>query len=231
MVKCAKGCLIVIDGGDGSGKTEQTKLLVARLKKIGRPVETLSFPRYETPSGTIVKKYLDGGLGDPTIVPPREASLLYAYDRWMAFRDGAFDARKDGVTLVANRYVASNMGHQGSKFKNSGEREAFFAWNDRLEHEFFGIPRPDINLILHVPAEISMKLIKKRGNAMDGHENLEHLKRAEATYVEIARTFPNFTLIECVDGNGELKSIEDVHELIWQRVCQLYDRMKAQNKP
>lgn len=217
----AKGCLIVIDGGDGSGKTEQTRLLVERLKKNDKPVETLSFPRYETPTGALVKKYLDGALGDPTEVSPREASMLYAYDRWAAMRDGAFDAHGEGAYLIANRYVASNMGHQGSKFDDSAERTAFFAWNDRLEHDFFGIPRPDINVILHVPAEVSMRLIKKRGNAMDGHENLAHLKRAETTYLEIARTFPGFVLIECVGADGELKSIEEIHELVWGRVNHL----------
>lgn len=216
-----KGCLIVIDGGDGSGKTEQTKLLVERLKKEGAPVETLSFPRYETPTGALVKAYLDGKLGDPTKVPGREASILYAYDRWAAYKDGAFDALKDGAFLIANRYVASNMGHQGSKFADSESRMNFFKWNDTLEHEFFGIPRPNINVILHVPPEVSMKLIEKRGETMDGHENLAHLKQAEATYLEMAATFPNFVLIECVDAEGNLKTIPEIHELIWAKVGHL----------
>jgi hypothetical protein len=56
---------------------------------------------------------------------------------------------------------------------------------------------------------------------MDGHENLAHLKRAEMTYLEMVRTFPNFTLIECVDEDGNLRSIPEIHELVWAKVGHL----------
>ena len=37
----------MIDGLDGAGKATQTKLLVERLKKDGKKVMTLDFPRYQ----------------------------------------------------------------------------------------------------------------------------------------------------------------------------------------
>lgn len=227
MSKDYKGCLIVIDGGDGSGKRTQTKLLVERLKREGYPVETVSFPRYETPTGQLVKKYLNGGFGEPTKVPAREASMYYAYDRWAAMQDGAFEALSHGAFLVADRYVASNMGHQGSKFSSLTEMAEYFKWNDHLEHEFLGIPRPTVNVILHVPAEVSMELIEKRGEEKDGHENIHHLKVAEMTYTELARTFPNFVRIECVDKDGNLRSMEEIHELIWEKVGHLCGTIEA----
>lgn len=221
-----RGKIIVIDGGDGSGKTVQTELLVKRLEKEGQKVSTLSFPRYEKPSGEKVKAYLNGALGDPTTVPAREASILYAYDRWMAMLDGDFDALEDGTHLVLNRYVASNMGHQGSKLASAEARANFFRWNDRFEHEFLGIPRPDLNVILHVPAEVSLELIKKRGEAMDGHENLAHLRQAEATYLELAESFERFALVECLPEGvvptlDKLMSVEEIHERIWPHVAEL----------
>lgn len=212
-----RGKLIVIDGTNGSGKTEQTKLLVERMKKEGLPVGTLSYPRYETPTGKVVKAYLDGAYGPTTQVPARQASMLYAVDRWASFKEGDFDGLSRGEHRVANRYVASNMGHQGAQFKDPAERAAFFKWNDDLEHGFFGIPRPDLNVVLHVPSEVSMRLLVSRGNALDGHENLEHQQAAEATYLELARTFPNFALIECV-VDGKLLSIPEIHELVWAEV-------------
>lgn len=216
----SRGKFFVIDGGDGSGKTEQSKLLVERLRKEAGPTTTLSFPRYETLTGKVVKAYLDGAYGDPMRVEPQHASMLYAVDRWAAMRDGAFDGLMRGEHVVANRYVASNMGHQGSKFHDAEARMAFFRWNDGVEHGDLDLPRPDLNVILHVPAEVSMRLIAVRGNAADGHENLAHLKRAEATYLEIARSFPNFALIECVK-DGELLSIPEVHELVWAEVSKV----------
>jgi len=215
-----RGKLIVIDGGDGSGKTEQSKLLVERLIRESHSALTLSFPRYEKTSGKVVKSYLDGAYGPALEVDARQASMLYAVDRWAAFREGDLAALLQGTHIVLNRYVASNMGHQGSKIDDPAARAAFFRWNDELEHGFFGIPRPDLNIILHVPAETSIALIASRGNATDGHENIAHLRRAEATYLEIARTFPNFVLIECVK-DGKLLSIPDIHELVWSEVSKV----------
>jgi thymidylate kinase len=53
------------------------------------------------------------------------------------------------------------------------------------------------------------------------HEaDLDHLKRAEQTYLEIAAQFPKTELLECAP-EGVLLSIETIHELIWQRVKKL----------
>lgn len=222
----SRGKLIVLDGGDGSGKTVQTDLLIARFAKEGLPAQTVSFPRYETPTGAIVKSYLNGAFGPPMEIGAKAASVLYATDRWAAFREGVFAPLGQGVSMVANRYAASNMAHQGSKIVDSAERTAFFRWNDELEHGVFGIPRPDLNVILHVPAEVSIALIDGRGNAKDGHENVEHLRRAEATYLELARSFPGFVLIECVK-DGALLPREDIHELVWTEVRKVLDARPA----
>lgn len=215
-----KGKLIVLDGGDGSGKTEQTKLLIERFLRERQPAQTVSYPRYHMPTGALVKSYLDGAFGPPLEVDARQASVLYALDRWASFREGVFAPLEAGVNIVATRYAASNMAHQGSKIVDPVERTAFFRWNDELEHGIYGIPRPDLNIILHVPAEISIKLIDGRGLTKDGHENIGHLRRAEATYLELARTFPNFALIECV-REGRLLSIPEIHELVWTEVSKV----------
>ncbi|HTM67876.1 MAG TPA: thymidylate kinase [Candidatus Binatia bacterium] len=211
------GRFLVIDGMDGSGKTEQTRMLVERMKKERLPVETVSFPRYETDSGKVVKAYLNGAFGSPEEVGAKRASVLYAVDRYAASADMRRQLEA-GTNLVANRYVASNMGHQGSKERREIERMAFYRWNDELEFGLFAIPRPDLNVILHVPVDVSLSLIEKRGEAKDLHENRAHLEAAEATYLEIARTFPGFALIECVE-DGRLLSIPEVHEKVWAAVA------------
>ncbi len=212
-----RGKLIVIDGTNGSGKTEQAKRLVARLEREGHAVGTLSYPRYETPTGRVVKSYLEGVYGTATEVPARQASMLYAIDRWASFKEGDLAPLERGAHVVANRYVASNMGHQGAQILDPEARAEFFRWNDDLEHGLFGIPRPDLNVILHVPSEVTMTLIDKRGNEKDQHENLEHQRAAEAAYLELARSFPNFALVECV-VDGRLLSIDEIHELVWTEV-------------
>ena len=221
-----RGKLFVIDGGDGSGKTMQTQLLIARAAAEGLPFATLSYPRYETKTGVVVNAYLNGEYGPPLDIPAQQASMLYAIDRWAYFMEGDFAPLERGVHMIANRYSGSNMGHQGSKIDDPAKRTAFFKWNDELEHGFFGIPRPYLNIVLHVPADISISLIDSRGNAKDGHENVEHLRRAEATYLELARSFPGFVLIECVK-DGKLLQPEDIHELVWAEVSKVLVRQPA----
>lgn len=219
------GKFIVIEGTDGSGKKTQYDLLVSRLEQEGHRIKRLDFPRYAEPSGYFVKKYLNGGYGTLQEIGPYQASLFYALDR--------FDARADmlrdlaaGLTLVANRYVGSNLAHQGAKISDAGEREKFFRWIYELEYRTLGVPQPTINIFLHVPSAIAYELIAKKekrdyigGAARDIHEaDKDHLVRAEETYREMTRVFPGeFAEVECAP-QGELLPIEAVHELVWSEV-------------
>jgi dTMP kinase len=212
------GKLIVIDGTDGSGKATQTRLLVERLRASGVPVEIISFPSYETPTGRIVRRYLDGEFGTAQEVGAKLASILYAEDRYAA-KSLIERWLSDGRIVIADRYVSSNMGHQGSLIHDPTERRIFLKWNDQLEYGTFELPRPDLSLILHLSAEIGHRLAAERdGDKTDILQgNIQHLKDAEATYLEIARTWPGFVLVECAP-NGELLTREQIHELVWAEV-------------
>jgi dTMP kinase len=215
----ARGKFFVIDGTDGSGKATQTKLLIERMRREGLAMETISFPRYDTPTGKEVRAFLDGKYGPSSLVEPRFASKFYADDRKAA----AEEIRtwlEAGRNVIADRYVASNMAHQGCKFADAAERQAFFAWDNELEFVQNGLPRPDSNIILHVPAEVAQGLAAARGK-LDGNEaDLPYLKKAEQVYLEIAGSFPNFKLIECIK-EGKLMSIPEIHELVWTEVKNL----------
>jgi len=211
-----KGKLIVIDGGDGTGKATQTELLIKRLQIMGMQVETMSFPRYEEPGSLLVRRYLAGEFGTAKEVGPKVASAFFAVDRWAA--SGQLRAWLDaGIHVVLNRYVAANMGHQGGKIDDPEKRAELFRWLHDLEHVQFGIPEPDLNIILHVDMERTLGLIDGRGAAKDIHEqDPDHLAAAERVYLEIAGLFPDkFRLVECM-RDGELLSRADIHDLIWQ---------------
>ncbi len=216
---------IVIDGSDSTGKGTQTKLLLNRLLKEGRAHETISFPQYNNKSAGPTEEYLSGKYGKAHEVGPKASSILYAVDRF----DASFQIRDwldQGKTVITDRYVTSNMGHQGGKITDHAEREKFFNWNDHLEHEVFGIPRPDICIILHVPTDTALKLQEGRGGwksdlKTDIHETDEqHLRDAEAAYLHLAQVYPNSHLISC-DDKGELRSKEDIHNEIWQIISSI----------
>ena len=219
-----RGKFIVIEGTDGSGKTEQFNRLVLRLPE-GFAFKTLDFPQYDEPSSYFVREYLNGNYGplEDEDIGPRRASLFYALDRFDASEKKLKKWLADGTTVIANRYVGSNMGHQGGKIGDDKKRKDFFHWLYDLEYGICGIPRPDLNVILHMPAEVAQELVDKKaarnyigGKKRDLHEgNLEHLRHAEKVYLEMAKLFPdNFTVVECAP-EGKLLSIDAIHEKVW----------------
>ena len=117
------------------------------------------------------------------------------------------------------------MGHQGGKIKNATARAKYFQWLYDLEYKIFAIPKPDMNLILHVDAAVAQKMVdskEKRAYIKNGkrdiHENdLKHLRNAEKVYLEIAKKFPGFKLIECAKA-GSIMSKAEINDLIWDKI-------------
>ena len=110
-----KGKLIVIDGGDGAGKATQAALLVKQLRADGHAVETLDFPQYtQNTFGELIRECLDGKRGDFMAVDPRIASTLYAADRFES-KPRLEQWLSEGKVIILDRYVSSNMMHQGAK--------------------------------------------------------------------------------------------------------------------
>lgn len=229
MAIAKKGKFIVIDGTDGSGKATQIEILFNRLKKAGFKVEVADFPQYGKKSAALVEEYLNGEYGTAEEVGPYRGSILYACDRYAA----SFQIRKwldEGRIVISNRYVTANMGHQGGKIKSKNARIKYFKWLYDLEYKTFAIPRPDINIILHVDAEIAQKLVDSKNKrnyikkgTRDIHENdLKHLRSAEKVYLEITKIFPGFCLIECTE-NGAIMSKEKISDLIWNKLKKQYN--------
>lgn len=210
-----KGKLIVLDGTDGAGKTTQTSLLVETLRAQGYEVEIADFPKYGSKSAGPLEEYLvNGKYGQ---MNPQAASIFYAVDRF----DASFEIRQwldEGKIVIANRYVTANAGHQGGKIEGKVERLKFFKWLNDLEYNIFGIPKPDLNIILHVPAKVAQGRAHKRDKKRDLHDaDLKHLQNAEKVYLEIAQLFPNTRLVECSTG-GEMLTPQEVHNQIWEYV-------------
>ncbi len=220
-----RGKFIVIEGTDGSGKGTQFKLLVSRLKKEGRRTTTFDFPQYNKPSSYLVREYLNGKYGSADEVGPYKASVFYGVDRF-DISPFIIKCLKEGKIVVSNRYEESNRGHQGGKIRSKAARKKFYNWVQEFEYDILGIPRADFCIILHVPAEIAQQLVDQKekrkylkGKKRDIHENdLNHLKHAEAVYLEMARMDPkHFVVIECVK-DGKLLSREEIHEKVWKVV-------------
>ncbi|MEO8691533.1 MAG: thymidylate kinase [Candidatus Saccharimonas sp.] len=223
-----RGKFIAIEGGDGSGKATQTKLLVERLQRAGREVYPLSFPRYGEHSAKILEKYLRGEFGNANDLPAELASLAFTIDRVAAkpALEAWLDNHPDGV-VIADRYVLSNIAHQAARIADKQERLQFYEDLSKLEYDDLGLPRPDKNILLLVPAEVAQANIDKKATRSyttkkrDIHESsVDHLTFASRNYTELAELLPELiTPVKVFDDDSqEMRSISDIHDEIYQIV-------------
>jgi dTMP kinase len=114
-----------------------------------------------------------------------------------------------------------------AKIADAGERRRFLAWVNHLEYDLFGVPKPDLTLLLHVPADIGFELVAGKderthlhGKTRDIHEDdRAHLRAAEAAYLALVQLDPteNWRRLECVVA-GRLLSIDEVAVRVWDAV-------------
>ncbi len=214
---------IAIEGCDGSGKATQTELLKNYVSNtLGKEVVSFAFPRYGHPSAALVENYLQGELSETADeIAPKVGSTYYALDRERAAPE-IRQALKMGKVVICDRYVGSNMAHQGQKFDDDQARQEFFDWNFKLEYSDFGIPKPDLNVVLLVNPEISQQLAEqedKSGAGKDLHDSdPQHFKRAYEVYQQMCQLYPDsFKPINC-SPEGELLSRDAIHQLVVNEV-------------
>lgn len=208
-----KGIFIVIEGSDGSGKSTHYNLLKEHLEAAGKEVALYKFPQYEKPSSYFSVQYLNGKYGDANELGAYKPSLFYALDRFEA----SFAIREDiaaGKVVLCDRFVGSNMAHQGQKIADDTERHKYFDWIYNLEFKMLDIPEPDLNLVLLMPAQLAYELMGKREKRaytenLDIHEaDINHLERAVATFRELTNRYDQtFTAVECAE-NRSLHAID-----------------------
>ena len=214
-----QGKLIVIEGGDGSGKSTQANLLLNYLERQNIPHSSLDFPQYDSFYGEIVAKFLRGEFGELNSVSPYLAALTFALDRY-SVKDEIIERLHRGEIIIANRYVTSNIAHQGSKFEDKSKRDAFISWLEELEYEVHGLPREDIVLLLQVPSEMTVKLtlMKDERIYLQGKSDIQEQDRnyqnaTEMMYNILSQQYKHWISILCFK-NGTMKSKEDIHQSI-----------------
>lgn len=217
-----RGKIIVFEGSDGVGKTTQTGLFLKRLEKLNKKVETIKFPQYEENYfGGYIRECLDGKYGDFANEDPSFTSILYAFDRHES-RDKLNGWLKDDRVIVADRYTSANQIHQGGKIKDSKKRDIFLNWLDKMEFEILSLPKPNLVIYLHVPFEISMKLLRNRGKKLDVVENNpNYLKNSIDSAEGLSKKNKNWHRIDCAP-NGDLLPINIIHEKVWKRAQSLF---------
>ena len=215
----SRGAFIAIEGIDGSGKHTQAEMLGRAFTARGIPWAPVSFPRYETLFGKLIASFLNGEFGKLEAVDAHLSALLYAGNRFEA-RPELEAALAAGKTILADRYVASNLAHQAARVAPE-RREEFIAWLRQLEYGTYGLPAEDLVIYLRLGATEAQRLVGRkapREYTALGHDlqesDLTHLEKASKVFDRLA-TGPAWVTIECFDaGVGVVKSVEEIHRAV-----------------
>lgn len=203
-----RGKLIVIEGTDSSGKETQSSLIVDRLNKSGIKAVKKRFPDYDSPTGKIIHDCILGKTGASFFeegvnkINPRVAALYYAADRTYNI-DKIKSLLDEGINVILDRYVESNMAYQAAKFDDVSDRINMLLWMEQLEFNLLDLPRPDKVVCLYLPYEY-------RFNKSD---DKIHLKNTESVYGLMAERY-SFDIINCIKDES-IKSIDEINDELY----------------
>ena len=147
-MKMKKGCLIVFEGIDGSGKSTQAKMLLRKLRSRGRIVSSFREPsRSRWGRELRAKAKIAGSL------TPAEELDLFVKDRRENVARNLLPALKAGKVIVLDRYYYSTIAYQGAKGLDPAKIK-------RMNERF--APRPDLVFILDLGAAVGLSRIAGR---------------------------------------------------------------------
>jgi dTMP kinase len=184
------GILVTIEGLDGAGKRTLVDILVTELQGRGARVATLAFPRYgDSVPADLAAEALQGEHGD-LAGSANAMALLFALDR-----AGAADDLRELIAthdlVILDRYVASNAAYGAARL-HEGASGDFSDWVGKVEYDRFGLPTPDVVLLLDVPVDLAAERARyreqqDRARVLDAYERDAGLqKRTAEVYRELA---------------------------------------------
>jgi dTMP kinase len=200
-----QGIFIAFEGGEGIGKSTQSKLLKAWLEQEGETV-VLSREPGGTDLGVEIRKILlSHSTGE---ISPRAEALLYAADRAHHVYSVIRPALARGEVMISDRYFDSSIAYQGAgRVLEPGEVARISRW--ATESLF-----PTLTIIIDLPAEIGLGRLKSKDRLES--QPIEFHERVRQEFLQLAALDPERYFI--VDGN---QSIDETHTAIISRVSQI----------
>jgi dTMP kinase len=200
-----QGIFIAFEGGEGTGKSTQSKLLAQWLEQEGEKV-LLSREPGGTELGRDLRKILLGHeTGD---ISPRAEALLYAADRAHHVYSVIRPALDRGEVVISDRYFDSSAAYQGAgRVLNPTEVARISRWATESLY-------PTLTILIDLPAEIGLGRLKSR-DRLEAESNDFH-ERVRQEYLQIAMMDPERYFV--VDGT---QSVEEINTQIIARVAEL----------
>lgn len=197
-----RGTFMVFEGIDGSGVTTQSELLRNWLQKRGYEVFFTKEPT-DGPAGAMVRLCLAKRLAarpETTLSEPLDAatlSLLFAADRMDHLHNDILPRLRSGVVIISDRYYLSSYAYQSL--------EVDLDWVKQINSKCL---KPDLTLLIDVPAEICKKRMERQRWHVELYEDVEKLERVRKNYLMVARDLVvEGEKIEVLDGNQPMNTV------------------------
>jgi dTMP kinase len=200
-----RGVFVCLEGGEGSGKSTQSRLLRDALSAEGYSV-LLTFEPGDTSVGKELRRIVlspeTGALADKT------EALLYAADKAEHVETLILPALARGEVVITDRYVDSTLAYQGAGRSLAVEEvEEVARWAT-------GDLRPHLTVVLDLEPAAGLGRFTGR-DRIEG-ESLEFHQRVREAFVAMAKDDPDHYLV--LDARAP---IEEIHARITERLAPL----------
>jgi dTMP kinase len=199
------GLFISFEGGEGSGKSTQSKLLKEWFENEGKSVVLSREPGGTDLGKNLRKILLDNNTGD---ISPRSEALLYAADRAHHVYSLIRPALERGDVVITDRYFDSSIAYQGAgRILSPNEVARINRW--ATESLF-----PTLTIILDQPADIGLSRIKSADRLES--ESIDFHNRVRQEFLQLAAVDPERYLV--IDAR---KPVIEIHQEITSRIIEI----------
>ena len=200
-----KGIFITFEGGEGTGKSTQIKLLAEYLKQKNKDIVVTKEPG-GTEVGLEIRKLLV--CGDKDKFDAVAEALLYFADRHIHLVKKIWPAMEKGAVVLSDRFADSTFAYQYYGYNKRVSKEVL----DELYKIAVGTFKPDLTIILDIDPEKGLARSFNKAKTMDVKElrfegrELEFHQNLRKGFLEIAKIESD----RCVVLDAD-KTIEELH--------------------
>lgn len=201
---------ITFEGGEGGGKSVQTRALHRRLSQSAIPA-LLTHEPGSTPCGNKIGRWLKWT--QVKDISPLTELLLFNASRAQLVSEIIRPNLKNGMVVICDRYTDSTAAYQS--FGRGLDLEVVKVINNAATQGL----KPDLTVLLDIPVEegLARKRLKKQDRFEQ--EDIAFHQRVREGYLKLAANDPQRWLV--VDASQPKAKIR---EIIWQRVSRLLSR-------
>lgn len=196
-------CFITFEGGEGSGKSTQIKLLAEALSNLGNEVVITREPGGSTGAEEIRKLLVTG---DPGRWDDISETLLFFAARRNHLVTKIWPAVEKGQIVLSDRFADSTMAYQGYGYGNNSKQQDLIRY---LYTAVAGDFKPDVTFLLDIPVEIGLKRSCRSDNKEQRFEKqkLQFHENLRQAYLEMAKLEPDrFVVIDATQSIEEIQS-------------------------